>query len=491
MNDKNTKVENKLLAKEEFLQLDRLLNRFNVFEATDMGRREIKHTKFLSYLLDPNESHGLGEVFIRNVVTRIAEKFEKFPRILDIDFSFAEIKPELSLTKSSEAETKSKRMGQLDCLIKLPLRRQCGGSEIIIAIENKLDAGQGVDQLPKYSKALEAMFGSEDTLYKVFLTFHNEEPPEDKSWEHITYEEFVLPAVRSTIDILEEKGSVHLKATLNNYLELLKEDEDGDNEKDKLANEIIQDEEIKSYIDSSGKSKKRDHFGPIYVKHRKVIDYLCEFDSDIRTKILKWWKSLPRDTKFKVEDYEQELIFCIDTSIRSYLRFGVLTERNRKRLADLNRNSRSWLESKSPIVFEILLLDEKKQAQSEQGSVESSQNLFKCRATLTLGPLDSDDERLRLYQTIYPIINDKVDDSKNQECSKVWTRLISPKKGQWEKAKSSKTDNPQVWIERHVLRLEDGSIELEPWVKDLASRLNKGLDEYFKLEPPTLPESMN
>ena len=54
----NNELEYKLLAKEEFMQLSKLLNRFNIFEATDMGRREIKHTKFLCYLLDPNESHG-------------------------------------------------------------------------------------------------------------------------------------------------------------------------------------------------------------------------------------------------------------------------------------------------------------------------------------------------------------------------------------------------------------------------------------------------
>jgi hypothetical protein len=55
----------------EFLQIDRLLKRFNVFDATDMRRREVKHTKFLAHLLSPSESHGLGIKFLENLILNL------------------------------------------------------------------------------------------------------------------------------------------------------------------------------------------------------------------------------------------------------------------------------------------------------------------------------------------------------------------------------------------------------------------------------------
>lgn len=167
MNVETHEVENKLLAKKEFLQLNKLLNRFNIFEATDMGRREIKHTKFLSYLLDPNESHGLSEVFIKNFITRLSMSLKKFPRILDLDFSFAEIKPEFKF-KDNERHS-------LDCFIKIPLRGE-KDKALFIAIENKIDSGQGSGQLKKYSESLKNY--DENSLHKIYLTFNEEDPNE-------------------------------------------------------------------------------------------------------------------------------------------------------------------------------------------------------------------------------------------------------------------------------------------------------------------------
>jgi hypothetical protein len=55
---------NKIALDINFSKLDEILNKFNIFEATGMRKQEIKHTKFLGYLLDPNESHGLGTKFL-------------------------------------------------------------------------------------------------------------------------------------------------------------------------------------------------------------------------------------------------------------------------------------------------------------------------------------------------------------------------------------------------------------------------------------------
>ena len=37
----------------------------NIFRAMQIERHELRHSDFLGYLLDPNESHGLGDIFLR------------------------------------------------------------------------------------------------------------------------------------------------------------------------------------------------------------------------------------------------------------------------------------------------------------------------------------------------------------------------------------------------------------------------------------------
>src|SRR5215212_7785715 len=45
--------------------LEGLVGRFNVFEAMGAVNQEVRHSDFLRFLLDPNASHGLGDLFAR------------------------------------------------------------------------------------------------------------------------------------------------------------------------------------------------------------------------------------------------------------------------------------------------------------------------------------------------------------------------------------------------------------------------------------------
>lgn len=475
MISRDVAIENKLLAKKSFLKLDKILNRFNIFEATDMGRREIKHTKFLSYLLNPNESHGLGEFFIKNFVTRLSEvedaSFKNFPRILDLDFSIVEVEAELGLEN-----------GSLDLFIRIPYRGSVNNAELIIAIENKLDSTQGNEQLKRYTTGIQKLLkdialddGTQESellekskLLKIYLTFNEDSPGKDnESWVNVRYSDVVLPTVYATIEFLEETGSEHIKATLKNYYELLIKDEDGEKEKDELANELIQEVDIKKYVGDRRKDKdKRESFGLIYVKHKKVIDYLCQFDSDIRTPILNWWKPLKGTDSVKDNP---DLILEIESSSRSYLRFNVLSESNRKKLVELSQKDRTWLVSLCPIAFELVIKPRE-------------DNKFSCCATLVLGPIESDEKRLELIKAIYPALqrDNPQRDVDYEKFTGFYTRLISSNKDQWIEGKTEVVADPKAWIGKNILKIKnDHSVELEIWIKDVAVRLNSALDDYF------------
>ena len=48
--------------------LDELIpwtGKFNIFDVLKISRTEIRHSNVLAWLLDANENHGLGDMFIR------------------------------------------------------------------------------------------------------------------------------------------------------------------------------------------------------------------------------------------------------------------------------------------------------------------------------------------------------------------------------------------------------------------------------------------
>jgi hypothetical protein len=54
----------------ELEQLEDHLHQFNIFEAIGMHKQELRHSAFLSFLLDPRQPHGLGDDFLKKVLQR-------------------------------------------------------------------------------------------------------------------------------------------------------------------------------------------------------------------------------------------------------------------------------------------------------------------------------------------------------------------------------------------------------------------------------------
>lgn len=57
----------------------KLGHRFNLFEALNITKQEIRHSRFLAYLLDPHEAHGLGDRFLRGLLMAAAEGHPQLP----------------------------------------------------------------------------------------------------------------------------------------------------------------------------------------------------------------------------------------------------------------------------------------------------------------------------------------------------------------------------------------------------------------------------
>jgi len=49
---------------EELEKLESIIDRFNIFRSLNIIDNEIRHSNFLAWLLDPSETHGLGDYFL-------------------------------------------------------------------------------------------------------------------------------------------------------------------------------------------------------------------------------------------------------------------------------------------------------------------------------------------------------------------------------------------------------------------------------------------
>jgi len=61
-------LERFVAENDELLELEERIGRFNIFDALRIVEREVKHSDFLAWLLDPNESHGQGGLFLRAIL---------------------------------------------------------------------------------------------------------------------------------------------------------------------------------------------------------------------------------------------------------------------------------------------------------------------------------------------------------------------------------------------------------------------------------------
>src|SRR3989442_14884323 len=61
-------LERFVVENDDLLQLASRIGRFNIFDALCITRVEIRHSNFLAFILDPAESHGLGQLFLKAIL---------------------------------------------------------------------------------------------------------------------------------------------------------------------------------------------------------------------------------------------------------------------------------------------------------------------------------------------------------------------------------------------------------------------------------------
>jgi hypothetical protein len=272
----NTKSTNNEINEEDLINLlqssnlkkleNELLNNLNLFELAGLNQQEIKHSNFLSELLNPNSVLGQGDEILNQIVR---DGFSN----LNNNQSKNTLKPidfELASNESIEVRREFKN---IDLLVLNHDREY----KYVIAIENKIFSKESKEQLSKYRQIIETDFTDYKKLY-IFLTPFSDTPKWDEQWIPVCYE-----SITKSINSIIQTKTINQESLLilKHYKNLLEKFIVGQPELELLANKI-------------------------YQKHKKAIDFIFEkrFDHalELSNLIKEWIKSKKDDLAIKITD---------------------------------------------------------------------------------------------------------------------------------------------------------------------------------------------
>ena len=229
----------------ELDQLEAMLAEFNLFEAAGLTNQEIRHSRFLSFLLDPKGAHGLGEMFVTRLLQ--AAVHGRPPDEVGVTAL------DLELMDLSDLQVACEVKG-IDILL------LSSSNQFAVVIENKVGTGEHSNQLSRYLKAVESMKPGWRILPVLLSPMGGE--PSDPRYFAVSYEN-VAATRRSMIDSRRSSLGPEVTLTLTHYERLLRRYVVTDSELNVLCDKIIE-------------------------KHRKALSILFDRFGDPKAFPKKW-----------------------------------------------------------------------------------------------------------------------------------------------------------------------------------------------------------
>lgn len=372
-----------LARDKDFLRLHRELSKFNVFHATGMSSQEIKHTQFLGYLLDPNESHGFKDEFLIRFLQSVpnGEGVNRLKmNLMDFNLSYAQVLTECGLLEAASQEgDASKAGGKVDLLIKIP-SLQNSEKLYLIVIENKIRAKQGKDQLSRYRKAVEKECKANiagDPLF-LYLTI-SEEELDDEKWISVLYENTIIEAIENLKVDLKDTLSSYMNFLLTDYVDFITAEGgfEGGGVLEEIADSIHQ--EAKSLLKLISKEPHSDaDRHRFFIRYKKAVQYFSDYDSDQRKQLLAHFRKNFGGSQQDVWNDGGDVFFRLESSNKRWMSFSFLSEENARHFERICQNpTRKGVASGRNLTFSLVI-----------GKIDKDdpRSLVKCNVGLTLGP---------------------------------------------------------------------------------------------------------
>src|SRR5579872_2257231 len=194
-------LEDFVIRNADLHRLEGLLSKFNLFDALNVRRQEIRHSDFLGYLLDPQRNHGLGDAFLKCFLQVVLQGGSGNVKPVHIDI--------WSLS-SSEVHREWKN---IDILVRDETNR------LVIIIENKVDSTEHSNQLARYYELVTQEYAGWNII-PIYLTVDRDEPSE-KHFIVCGYDR-VLLALTSLLDLDRPMPNAEVRLVIEHYAEMLR-----------------------------------------------------------------------------------------------------------------------------------------------------------------------------------------------------------------------------------------------------------------------------
>jgi hypothetical protein len=252
----------------ELEKLEDTLGEFNLFEALGTINAEIRHSNFLAWLLDPNGSHGLGDIIVKRFLQRALIHLGDERPLTPVD---------LDLMDLSDLEVR-REWSDIDVLLLSPR------NALVIVIENKIGAAESKGQLEKYKARIRKEFPSDGMILWrhlfLFLTIEGGAPSDD-AFIPISYMQ-IVELLDATVRNRDAMLSSDVKMTMRHYVQMLRRQHMEDSELIRLARTV-------------------------YTKHKAALDFIFENRpdhwSDAREFIASQLNELPVKLEFSTPTF--------------------------------------------------------------------------------------------------------------------------------------------------------------------------------------------
>lgn len=225
-----------LLKNEDFDKLDLGLKNPNIFQILKISKNEIRHSNFLSWLLDPEGSHKLGDIFLKRFLREVFSS-EKFYDIDQVDVEGMDL---------SKVEV-LREWKNIDVLIIL--------SDVVVCIENKVYSKEHSNQLKRYKEIVENQFPKLKKTYVYLNPDGDSSESETEQFQPISYD-FIVESLERIVSVFGESMNPNVKNYVKDYITTIKREIMGTDQLTEL-------------------SKK------IYQNHKELFDFIFEHKPDI------------------------------------------------------------------------------------------------------------------------------------------------------------------------------------------------------------------
>lgn len=275
MDENNKYSEEELVLKDFLLDIDCLdpladwTSKFNLFDILKITRTEIRHSNMLSWLINPNENHGLSDSVIRGIIQYVVTSFSEDVDVFDTllmdchDFIIQREWRHIDIMAISAEE------------------------KFVLCIENKIDSGEHDDQLNRYRSIVDETYPHYKKMY-IFLSPDGSESSEPEYWCSMGYQDVldIIENARRKVKLLPD-----VNLLIDNYVETIRRDIVGDERLAQICAEI-------------------------YAKHQKALDLIFENKPDRASDVAEIFRQWATEMTEK-----GELIVMLDKCNKTYTRF--------------------------------------------------------------------------------------------------------------------------------------------------------------------------